>query len=191
MSSKILLGFLLVGLFSFRSLQEQQPETAEQIREKGDKITQESATVLSKVVMKAMASGGVENAAKFCNVKAYPLTDSLSNANNVSIKRTAIRFRNSKNAPKKTEKELFLSYENDKKAGNELKSKVIQQKNGNWLYVRPILLQPQCQVCHGKVGETLTAENHAIIKKLYPKDKAVGFSAGDLRGMWVLKFTKK
>lgn len=190
MSSKILFGFVLVGLLAFRSIQ-QEPETAKQIQEKGDKITQESAAVLSKAVMKAMAGGGVENAAKFCNTNAYPLTDSLSKAYKVSIRRTAIRFRNTKNSPKKIEKEFLLAYENDKKAGNELKSKVIQQKNGDWLYVRPIILQPQCQVCHGKLGETLTTENHEIIKKLYPNDKAISFVAGDLRGMWVLKFSKK
>jgi hypothetical protein len=30
----------------------------------------------------------------------------------------------------------------------------------------------------------------ATIDSLYPQDKAVGFSAGDLRGMWKIRFSK-
>jgi hypothetical protein len=40
------------------------------------------------------------------------------------------------------------------------------------------------------VGETLTVENQAIIAAKYPEDKATGYQAGDLRGLWHITFPK-
>lgn len=180
--------FLSIAVFTglaFRSISEQTPE---EIRQKGDKITAVTGQTLSKSVMNAMSKGGISEAVRFCNVAAYPLTDSLAKANQVSIKRTAIRWRNAKNKPSKQEKQLFAAFELEKQQGKISEAKIIKQKNGDWLYAKPIILQAQCQVCHGKLGETLLADNYKTIQKYYPKDKAIGFSTGDIRGMWVLTF---
>jgi hypothetical protein len=180
--------FLSLAVFmglAFRSVSEQTPE---EIRQKGDKITAVTGQTLSKSVMNAIAKGGVSEAVKFCNVAAYPLTDSLAKANQVLIKRTAIRWRNSKNKPSKQEKKIFAAFELENQQGKTLEAKIIKQKNGVWLYAKPIIMQAQCQVCHGKLNETLLVDNYKTIKKYYPKDKAIGFSTGDIRGMWVLAF---
>ena len=160
----------------------------DEIRKRGDDITQQSGQVLSKAVMQAMGQGGVSHAASFCNTRAYPLTDSLAQVHGVTIKRTAMRWRNPQNKPNRLERKLWGEFELDKKKGKPMEAKVVALGKDEWLYTRPILLQAPCQVCHGKPGETLTAENYATIKALYPKDKATGFSTGDLRGLWVLKF---
>lgn len=55
--------------------------------------------------------------------------------------------------------------------------------DGRSAYVEPILTQPLCLTCHGKV---LAPEVAARIRELYPEDEAVGFEVGDLRGVfWV------
>lgn len=185
MINKVIFSLIVFISLSFRSLTEQTPE---EIRQKGDKITAVTGQTLSKSVMNAMSKGGVSEAVKFCNVAAYPLTDSLAKANQVSIKRTAIRWRNPKNKPTKQEKQLFAAFELEKQEGKISEAKIIKQKNGDWLYAKPIILQTQCQACHGKLGETLLADNYKTIQKYYPKDKAINFSTGDIRGMWVLTF---
>ena len=186
MKTSIVIGW--IGLASLMAFVSPRSATNDEIRKRGDAITQVSGQVLSKAVMQAMGQGGVAHAATFCNTRAYPITDSLAKAHSVTIKRTAIRWRNPKNKPNKLERKLWGEFELDQKNGKPLEAKVVALGKDEWLYARPILLQAPCQVCHGKLGETLTAENYATIKTLYPKDKATGFTTGDLRGLWVLKF---
>ena len=49
----------------------------------------------------------------------------------------------------------------------------------------PILLQPECEMCHGEPA-AVAEEVRARIDEHYPDDQALGFTAGDLRGwFWV------
>ncbi|MFN4144862.1 MAG: DUF3365 domain-containing protein [Runella sp.] len=189
MEKLLLVSFLMYGFVLTSSLKAL--DSNDDIKKKGDEIVQVSSQTLSKAVMQAMAKGGVEHAAKFCNTAAYPLTDSLSSVYGVKIRRTSHQWRNPKNKPSKQERDLLVQFLTQQKNGQPLEAKIVQLNNNEWLYAKPILLQPQCQVCHGKLGETVTAENYKIIKKLYPSDKAVGFVPGDIRGMWVLKFSNQ
>ena len=45
-----------------------------------------------------------------------------------------------------------------------------------------------CLTCHGskeQIGGDLYSD---VIEALYPKDKAINFKLGELRGMWSIKF---
>lgn len=53
-------------------------------------------------------------------------------------------------------------------------------------YVEPIVTQPMCLACH---GETLSPAVADTIERLYPEDRATGFAAGDLRGVFWVEFT--
>ena len=53
-------------------------------------------------------------------------------------------------------------------------------------YVEPIVTQPMCIACH---GETLSPAVADAIGRLYPEDRATGFAAGDLRGVFWVEFT--
>jgi hypothetical protein len=48
-------------------------------------------------------------------------------------------------------------------------------------YVEPIYLQPMCATCHGEAVEAGLLEQ---IRRLYPTDEAVGFAAGEFRGLF-------
>lgn len=50
-------------------------------------------------------------------------------------------------------------------------------------YVEPIIVQPLCLTCH---GANVAPDIALRIDNLYPEDQAVGYEAGDLRGIfWV------
>ena len=49
-------------------------------------------------------------------------------------------------------------------------------------------MQANCLVCHGTINETVTIKMDSIIKSLYPNDKAIEYSEGDLRGIWSITF---
>ena len=67
------------------------------LEERGLKIALETKAVLGKNLMGKIQKEGTLAAFKFCNVKAIPLTDSMSIANNVNIKRVSDKPRNLKN----------------------------------------------------------------------------------------------
>lgn len=179
----VVLAISFFAITSFVAMEDNPTE----ILKKGDKITQVAGKTLVGTLQKNLEKGGVPQAVSFCNIAALPMTDSLSKFNGAIIKRTALKYRNPENKPTKLEKKILTDYQATHAAKQPLEPKVIQQKNGEWLYVKPILLQAQCQVCHGEIGKTIAATDYAFIKKLYPKDLATGFKEGDLRGMWVVR----
>jgi hypothetical protein len=188
--------FLIVLVFSSCRNNASQEETGlsdeqrQAYLEKGREIAGATFVALSGQLQAAMKEGGVSNAAQYCNLAAYPLVDSLSKVHEALIRRTSMKVRNPKDAPDDQEKAILEAYAQKEAAGEELKP-VIQEIDPHTIgFYAPIRVNEFCLQCHGKVGETLSEENHAAIKELYPEDEAIGYSAGDLRGMWSIQFKK-
>ncbi|MBK6931516.1 MAG: DUF3365 domain-containing protein [Saprospirales bacterium] len=160
------------------------------LRAEGRRIAKASFEELSQQLARALETGGIPYALQFCHANAGPLTDSLSAKHGARIRRTAGQYRNPANAPDAQELALFETFAAQKTRGRDLKTAdtALVLAPGKVLFAKPILLLPQCAVCHGKVGDTVTEELYREIKKRYPEDRAVGFSAGDLRGMWAIYF---
>ena len=53
-------------------------------------------------------------------------------------------------------------------------------------YLSPIIINPPCLSCHGEKGKLSPVVLNAIEGK-YPKDKAIDYRSGDLRGAFSLK----
>ncbi len=155
--------------------------------EDGKKIAYNTFTTLSSNLQKAMKEGGVPNAAKYCNLAASSLVDSLEQIHHVDIKRTSLKVRNQNNKPTQRELDQLNAYQKQFDAKEKLEPSLQQLEKGMAFYA-PIHLMDLCQKCHGKVGETLKSEDYAIIQDLYPDDEAIDFVAGDLRGMWSITF---
>lgn len=198
MKSIHLIGMLLLaGIFTLSQCQnaaDQKALTAaekNQYTETGKAIAAQTFSALSARLTKAMEEGGVPNAVQYCNLVAMPLVDSLSKVHAATIRRTSLKVRNPLNKPTEWERETLLDFETKDKAGEELKP-VVQMPNEQTIaFAAPIRIQPLCVQCHGKKGETMTAENAAFIQGLYPDDQATGYAEGDLRGMWSITFKRK
>ena len=154
----------------------------------GTLIAETTFKVLSENLQNAMADGGVENALKFCNVNAMPLTDSLSKHFNVQIKRTSHKVRNPNNAPSEQEQKVLDKY---LAKGAVLKPIVKENENQSVSFYAPIVTKGLCVTCHGQVGTAITAKNYQMIQSLYREDKAVGFNVDELRGIWSITFKNK
>lgn len=153
----------------------------------GNKISESSFLAMRLNIMRAMGENGISGAAQYCNVEALNITDSLSKAFDVQIRRTTLKLRNPKNAPTTDEKEMLAYFESLSSSGVQPKDSLVRISDKEILYVRPIFTQVICQNCHGSLGSTLTNDNYAVIKNLYPDDQAIGYNSGDLRGMWSIK----
>lgn len=152
----------------------------------GKMIADSTFKALSTQLKQAMQSGGVEQAAAFCNVVALPLTDSLSRKFDAKIKRTSLKIRNPKNAPDSMEITMLKIYDQMSKMRNPvLVPKILEKGKDDIQFFAPIQIKNElCLKCHGVLGQTMKEEDYAYIKQHYPNDQATGYKMGEVRGMW-------
>jgi len=154
---------------------------------KGNRIAKISFETISGELQKALANGSIEHALRYCNERAYPITDSLANANQVSIRRVSDKNRNPRNKADKMEQFLMKGFGIDLSEGNDLSPKLVL-KDDSVLFYKPIITQALCLNCHGVPGKDISFSNDSLIQALYPRDKAVGYQVNQLRGLWRIGF---
>ncbi len=154
---------------------------------KGKTIAKETFITLSSNLKTKMKSGGVQEAVAYCNMAAYPLTDSIAKANNATLKRVSDKLRNPMNKPDELEKGMIEEYQKMLAANEKLKPVVIEV-DGETRFMAPILLKPACLNCHGTPEKHISESDLAFIRDIYPNDEAINFATGDLRGIWSITF---
>ncbi|MGI9532174.1 Tll0287-like domain-containing protein [Lutimonas sp.] len=180
-----ILIFLLAGIvFSCKDTVSQK-----EAEEKGHLIVASTAKELSENLMSKMKEGGIPLAIAYCNAEAIPITDKMSESNNVYIKRTSLKIRNPLNKPSEIEKTALTKFQTDHKNGKTLQA-IVNFENEGVYYFSPILMEKKCLMCHGTPGKELSKSADSIIKSNYPDDLATGYKEGELRGMWSLSFPK-
>lgn len=145
--------------------------------------------VLGGNLKSALQKGGPEHALAFCNVRALPLTDSMSTHLGVYIKRVTDFTRNPANAANAEELTYIQHAKKTLAEGGELKPQITLRDNRVIGYY-PITTNSLCLSCHGTVGQTVTVETAEVIKKYYPEDQALGYVANQVRGIWVVDMEK-
>lgn len=159
----------------------------------GNSVVKQTFDTLSHSLKKAIGEMGIEKAVSYCQVNAYLLTDTYA-SDSVTIRRTALKYRNPVNRPDPDEERILNAFATQKEQGvtnDSLKATAEKGENGTIHFYKPILLQPMCASCHGSKIDAGQPALWATIDSLYPSDLAYGFKPGDLRGMWHVIFTKK
>lgn len=141
-----------------------------------------------KVALKsAMKQQGPVAAIKVCSESALEITAGLNDSLNVTVGRTSLKYRNPKNAPTEIEKGILEDFAAD--AENPAIGHVVESEEGAGYYSK-IMMKPFCLTCHGS-SEQIMPEVAAVLDSLYPNDLATGYEAGQLRGMWTVKFNEE
>ncbi|MBK8290461.1 MAG: DUF3365 domain-containing protein [Flammeovirgaceae bacterium] len=156
---------------------------------RGNAIAKISFETISGELKEAIQSGGIEYALKYCNENAYPLTDSLAQTNQVTIKRVSNRNRNLRNKADKMEEFLIQGFGNDLNTEKEITPRLVL-KDDSVIFYKAIITQPMCLTCHGKVEKELAFSTDTLIRRLYPRDKAIGYEVNQIRGLWRIGFKK-
>jgi hypothetical protein len=135
----------------------------------------------------SMASGGPVPTISVCKEQAPKIAADLSRQTGMEIHRVSVRNRNPDGAPDAWEAEAITSLEKRLVAGEkpetlEMSAVVDGPKGKTFRYAKALVTQPVCLVCHGS-PESIPAAVRAKIGDEYPNDKAVGYSAGMLRGI--------
>ena len=155
----------------------------------GKSIAMSSFKILSSKLKSAIKKGGPVAGIDICSSKAQKLTDSISLAKNVKLKRVSLKNRNENNITNKSEASILNSWQADLNNNKSIKPKIIRNANQEITFVAPIKVKHQCIICHG-TDDFVTPEIRLKLKEHYPNDKARNYSEGDLRGAWVITFPK-
>lgn len=149
----------------------------------GLNIALSTKKVLGQNLMSAMQNEGPHYALEFCNVKAIPLTDSMSMIHNASIQRVSDRNRNPNNKASEKETEYIRSFQKLIDENKDVEPIIINENNTSTFYY-PIVTNDMCLKCHGTPEKSLSDK----IRQLYPEDLATGYSENQVRGIWKIIF---
>lgn len=144
---------------------------------------------LGKNLMKALKEKGPEGAVTFCNLKAMHLTDSMAVKHSATIKRVSDKPRNPINKANAIELEHIETFKKVVLEGEEVKPIVEELNNSEVNFYYPITTNAMCLKCHGSPNKEVTPSTLSTLKSLYPKDMALGYESGQVRGIWSIRFT--
>jgi hypothetical protein len=158
----------------------------------GNSIVKKTFDTLRNSLQTAISQSGFEGAVPYCQTAAYSLTNIYA-SDPVTIKRTALKYRNPANRPDTSEErilKIFVSLKEQGIINDSIKPITEESKNGEVHFYKPIMLQQMCASCHGSKSKDIQPSIWKALNALYPLDMAYDFKTGDLRGMWHIRFTK-
>jgi Protein of unknown function (DUF3365) len=154
---------------------------------KSKTITTSMKKGLGGMLKQKLEKEGPSDAFTFCSEVALSTTKKMSGENNVTIKRVSEKLRNPINTPDELDTKAlneYAKYKNETEAPNYLVLK--DEKSGAVRFYEPMYTVGMCLTCHGK-PVNMSAGVKALIEKKYPSDKAIGYEAGEFRGLIVIE----
>jgi hypothetical protein len=146
------------------------------------------AGALKSELMSAMQSGGASEAIRVCNTRAVAIADRVSDENGMTLTRVSLHNRNPGNAPNEWQAEVLATFETRKTAGEapgalSWHQLADTQRGREFRFMKAIPTGALCLQCH---GESIAPPVAQKLAELYPRDKATGYSEGDIRGAFVV-----
>ncbi len=148
------------------------------------KVMKAAFGTLAGKLRKAIKKGGIPAAVQTCAKIAIPTIADVAKKHKVSLARVSHRPRNPSNQATSEELKIIQLYMKAMKSGNDIPPTVVRHKDAATVYSPIVLAMPLCLKCHGAVGKDVDTKHYAFIQKHYPKDRAVNFKMGDIRGLW-------
>lgn len=155
----------------------------------GKELALQTGSSLTKQLVTALNKKGSDGAVEFCKIKAISITDSMSIALGAQIKRVSNQPRNPNNNANEAELAYIKNWKEAKASGKEHEPNV-SEFAGKMIGYYPIITNQMCMQCHGKPGKDINNQTLSKIKKLYPTDKATGYSENEIRGLFVVIMNK-
>jgi len=145
---------------------------------------------LGGLLKQKLQTDGPAGALVFCSDSAMPLTKRIAEENEAVVRRVSFKNRNSLNLPDELDSKALNEYAKYKNEAEAPKYLVLKdEKTGGSRYYEPMYVVGMCLVCHGDTAKMSEAVKSELAKK-YPNDKAVGYNAGDFRGLIVVELKK-
>lgn len=146
---------------------------------------------LLQVLTDAIAKSSAADAVTVCQDTAPKMAKAASEQSGWQVRRVSLRNRNPKAVPDAWERETLEDFDGRAAAGEataSLERATVQTFDGKPLqrYMRALPTQGLCLSCHGPADQLAPGVAERL-KALYPDDRAVGYSLGQIRGAMTLK----
>jgi len=146
---------------------------------------------LLEVLSAEIAKNGPASAVSMCHEKAPQMAKAASEKSGWSIRRVSERNRNPKAVPDAWELAALQDFDQRAAAGEKpatLEKFGVVETNGvkEYRFMKALPVQQLCLACHG-ASEQIAPEVAERLKAMYPADKAVGYSLGQIRGAVTLR----
>lgn len=159
-----------------------------QARQWATQLVQQTGAALKK----ELAATGPEGAIGVCKQVAPEIAGNLSRANGVRLARVSLKVRNAVLGHADAWEQAVLA-DFDRRAASGEKPETLEHAEfvsepaGRYFrYMKAIPVQPMCLACHG-TSEALAPAIAAKLAAEYPKDRATGYSVGQIRGAVTVK----
>ncbi len=110
---------------------------------------------------------------------AREIAGKFSEDKNLTLRQVSTKYRNLANKPDTYEAKVLAMMEQDPQhwQGKDWIEKVVEGDEATMRYLRPLFVKEACLGCHGD-----PAKVPAVVRKLFPDDRATGYEVGQLRG---------
>jgi Protein of unknown function (DUF3365) len=149
---------------------------------RADLIVVSMQDALLRELTEGLREGGPAFAIKSCHVDVVGIIRRIGRQEGVAAGRTSDRLRSLANTPQPWAAALVTA--NAGRRAKDVPGFVVDlgSKVG---VLRPIAERPMCAACHG-AADTLDPAVRAQLRDRYPRDQAIGFTEGEIRGwFWV------
>jgi hypothetical protein len=177
------------------------PAPAEQHHEQGDQqgMTRQARQVAGDLIKKlgsalkqALSDSGPEGAISVCRDTAPELALSLSRETGWKVSRVSLRPRNPLiGQPDAWEQKVLRNFDEAAAAARNTTqlehTEIVPEPDATYFrYMKALPVKPLCLTCHG-TERTIPDPVRARLQQEYPKDRATGYYAGQIRGAVTIK----
>ncbi len=175
---------LIYILIGFLPLSQAMAVDTEQLTQKSRAAIKMLGGELKSTLQASMKAKGPVESITVCHTDAPLISSKVSEAKNMMVGRTSLKYRNPANKPDVWEITVLEQFEKRKQKGESIKTiefSEVVEINGQkkFRYMKAIPTADVCLKCHGGNIQQPVANK---IKNFYPDDKATGFKKGDIRG---------
>ncbi|MCK5903496.1 MAG: DUF3365 domain-containing protein [Cocleimonas sp.] len=156
--------------------------------EKAKAISKALGGALKTELQQAMKAGGPMVALTICNAKAMTITAQIAKEQNAQLSRVSLKERNPSNVPNEWQKKVLEDFDQRAAKGEDIAtmgfSEIVDHKGKKQLhFMKALPTGKVCLACHGAEISTNVKDSLA---KMYPNDKATGYTLGQVRGAIVV-----
>lgn len=155
-------------------------------RQRAATSVKELSQLLQQLLGEELKRGGFDAAVKACSESAQLVTEEFARDAKLDLRRVSLKYRNPKNQPDDYESARLRQWESQPASMPAEHSEIVTENGRRYLrYMKPIPIQGMCLSCHGP-RETLSGAVRDTLDERYPRDKATGYKAGQLRGAFTV-----
>lgn len=165
---------------------------AKRLAEESRKVALELVSQVRGELTKELEFSGPLRAVIVCKYTVPEISSTLSRRTGWRITRVSLKPRNpALGAPDAWEQRVLLDFDKRAERGEKPEalefSEVVAEPGGRYFrYMKALPLGPLCVACHGP-SDKLSDSVKALLAAEYPHDRAVGFTAGQIRGAVTVK----